>query len=221
MKKLVTGFQRFRDHVFDEHRELFHKLASGQAPQALFITCSDSRIQPNLLTQTEPGDLFVVRNAGNIVPPYTPQGCSEAGTIEYAVDALGVRDVVICGHSQCGAMKALLAPEPPKELPAVAAWLQHAEPTRRVMRTAYADRPEEEQLNVAIQENVLQQLVNLRTHPSIAAKLASGQLRLHGWVYKIPTGEIFAYDPDSGQFRPLVEVADRLPRAALTDAIGP
>ena len=222
MKKLVTGFQRFRDHVFEEHRELFHQLASGQAPQALFITCSDSRIQPNLLTQTEPGDLFVVRNAGNIIPPYSPQGCSEAGTVEYAVEVLGVADIVVCGHSHCGAMKALLDPEPPKGMPAVTAWLGHAEPTRRVMQTVYAERPADERLNVAIQENVLQQMVNLRTHPSVAAHLAAGKLRLHAWVYKITTGEIFAYDPETGQFRPLVEVSvDRLPRRALTDAIGP
>jgi carbonic anhydrase len=222
MKKLVTGFQRFRNQVFEEHRDLFAQLAAGQSPQALFVTCSDSRIQPNLLTQTEPGDLFVLRNAGNIVPPYTPTASAEAGTIEYAIEALGVEHVVVCGHSQCGAMKAILDDEPGKGMPAVAAWLAHAEPTRRVLRDLYAKTETEERLSIAIQENVLQQIVNLRSHPSIAARLANGRVHLHAWVYKITTGEIFAYDPANGQFKPLVEVSTAtLPPRALSDVFGP
>jgi carbonic anhydrase len=221
MKKLVAGFQRFQDHVFEEHRQLFTKLAGGQSPQALFITCSDSRVQPNLLTQSEPGDLFVLRNAGNIVPAYGPTPSAEAGTIEYAIEALGVEDVVVCGHSQCGAMNAILADQPAAGLPSVASWLVHAEPTRRILRDAYGDRPPEEKLNIAIQENVLQQIVNLRTHPSVAAKLACGRLSLHAWIYKIGTGEIFAYDPGSGQFKPLLELrSPKISRRSLADALG-
>jgi carbonic anhydrase len=221
MKKLVAGFQRFHDHVFEEHRQLFTKLAGGQSPQALFITCSDSRVQPSLLTQTEPGDLFVLRNAGNIVPPYGPVASAEAGTIEYAIEALGVEDIVVCGHSQCGAMNAILADQPAAGLPAVSSWLLHAEPTRRILRDAYPELAPAERLNVAIQENVLQQIVNLRTHPAVAAKLACGRLSLHAWVYKIATGEVFAHDRESGQFRPLLEVRERrISARSLADALG-
>ncbi|MDQ3037438.1 MAG: carbonic anhydrase [Myxococcota bacterium] len=208
MKKLVTGYQRFRDHSFEEHRELFAHLGGGQSPQALFITCSDSRINPNLLTQTNPGDLFILRNAGNIVPPHgaTPNG--EAATIEYAIEALGVRDIVVCGHSQCGAMKALLDPPSAPSLSAVRQWLTLAEPTRRVIERCYGDRDPEEKINVAIQENVLQQLVNLRTLPCVASHLAAGDLRLHAWVYQLTTGEVFSHDMQEGQFRPLTESAN-------------
>lgn len=223
MKKLVTGYQRFRDHSFEEHRELFTHLGSGQSPQALFITCSDSRVNPNLLTQTAPGDLFILRNAGNIVPPHGAAPNGEAATIEYAIEVLGVRDVVVCGHSQCGAMKALLDPEPAKGLPSVRDWLALAEPTRRVIERCYGDRDPEARINVAIQENVLQQLTNLRTHPCVAAHLAAGDLRLHAWVYQITTGAVFAHDSREGQFRPLTEVTQpAVARRALDDGLfGP
>jgi len=206
MKKLVTGFQRFRDHVFEEHRTLFEQLASGQTPQALFIGCSDSRLVPALLTQSRPGDLFVLRNAGNLVPPYgAGHGGGEAATIEYAIEALGVEHVVVCGHSHCGAMKALISPEPPEGMPEVRSWLAQAEATRRLVARCYSDREPMERLNVAIQENVLQQLVNLRTHPAVAARLAEGRLQLHAWVYKLESGEIFVHDETVGQFRALHE----------------
>jgi len=222
MKKLVTGHQRFRDHAFAEHRELFERLASGQRPQALFVTCSDSRISPNLLTQTDPGDLFILRNAGNIVPPHGACASGEAATIEYAIEALGVRDVVVCGHSHCGAMRALVEGGT-EALPSVERWLELAAPTRRVITTCYRDCDPEVQFNVAIQENVLQQLQNLRTHPAVAGRLAAGDLRLHGWVYKLTTGEIFAYDAREGQFRPLgeVPVGAVARRPAATDVLGP
>lgn len=223
MKKLVTGYQRFRDHAFQEHRELFAHLSAGQAPQALFITCSDSRINPNLLTQTDPGDLFILRNAGNLVPPYGAGASGEAATIEYAIEVLGVSDVVVCGHSQCGAMKALIDPPTSTSLGAVKEWLALAEPTRRVIERCYADRDDESKVNVAIQENVLQQLVNLRTHPCIASHLAAGDLRLHAWVYQITTGAVFSHDMDEGQFRPLTEKAKpAVARRALDgDLFGP
>lgn len=205
MKKLVTGYQQFREQSFEEHRELFARLGSGQSPQALFITCSDSRINPNLLTQTEPGDLFILRNAGNIVPPHGAGPNGEAATIEYAIEVLGVKDVVVCGHSHCGAMKALLTPGSADTLPSVRDWLALAEPTRRVIERCYRDSDPESRVNLAIQENVLQQVVNLRTHPCVASHLASGDLRLHAWVYKLTSGDIFAYDSSAGEFRPLTE----------------
>lgn len=216
MKKLVHGVHRFHTEVFNGQRELFTRLGRGQSPQALFVTCSDSRIDPNLLTQTQPGDLFLLRNAGNIVPAWGGPASAESATIEYAIEALGVEHVVVCGHSHCGAMKALITPGSTEGLPSVKGWLQHADATRRIVETCYADRDPEERLNVAIQENVLAQIGNLRTHPAVAARLAAGKLHIHAWVYKITSGEVFAYDEDAGQFRPLdgdAASAELFPRA--------
>jgi len=207
MEKLIRGIHEFQSHLFCAQRELFERLAHGQHPDALFITCSDSRVNPNLITQTQPGDLFILRNAGNIVPPYGAVKGGEDATIEYAVAALGIRDIVVCGHSGCGAMKALLEPESVRRLPAVAAWLQHAEATRRIMSENYGEEAGDALLLDTIKENVLVQIENLRTHPAVAAGLAAGRLNLHGWVYQIETGEVFAYDPNHRQFRPVVEAA--------------
>ena len=207
MQKLLQGIHHFQDNVFSSQRELFERLAEGQHPDALFITCSDSRINPNLITQTEPGELFIIRNAGNIVPPYGAANGGEGATIEFAVVGLGIQHIIVCGHSHCGAMKGLLHPESLTELPLMAAWLGHAEATRRIAQQKYEDRPAEALLNVAIQENVLVQLENLRTHPAVAAALAAGKLKLHAWVYKIETGQVFAYDPERGQFAPLTGIS--------------
>jgi len=201
MQKLVRGVDKFKREVYVPNKQLYARLAEGQSPSTLFITCSDSRVNPNTLTQTEPGEVFILRNAGNIVPAHGSSASGgEAATIEYAVAALGVTDIVICGHSLCGAMKGLLDPGSLESLPAVRAWLAHAESTRAILRANYADREGDALLNVAIQENVLVQLQNLQTLPSVAARLASGTLNLHGWVYKFETGDVFAYDGESGQF---------------------
>lgn len=200
MQKLIAGLHQFQAEIFGTQRELFERLAEGQAPEVLFITCSDSRINPNLLTQTEPGELFILRNAGNIVPPYGASQGGEAATIEFAVAGLNVKDIIICGHSHCGAMKGLLEPPPSRDFPALTQWLSHAELTRRVVRDTYTDRESPDLLNITIQENVLAQMENLRTHPVVASGLARGVLKLHGWVYKIETGDVFAYQPDIGQF---------------------
>jgi carbonic anhydrase len=207
MQKLLQGIHHFQDNVFSSQRELFERLAEGQHPDALFITCSDSRINPNLITQTEPGELFIIRNAGNIVPPYGAANGGEGATIEFAVVGLGIQHIIVCGHSHCGAMKGLLHPEGLTGMPMMAAWLGHAEATRRIARQKYEDRPVEALLNVAIQENVLVQLENLRTHPAVAAALAGGKLKLHAWVYKIETGQVFAYEPERGQFAPLTGIS--------------
>ena len=119
MQRLVDGVQRFQTNVFSAQRHLFERLAEGQNPLALFITCSDSRINPNLITQTEPGELFILRNAGNIVPPYGASRGGEEGSIEYAVSVLGVEDIIVCGHSHCGAMSALLDPAPRAHVPEI------------------------------------------------------------------------------------------------------
>jgi carbonic anhydrase len=207
MQKLLQGIHHFQDNVFSSQRELFERLAEGQHPDTLFITCSDSRINPNLITQTEPGELFIIRNAGNIVPPYGAANGGEGAAIEFAVVGLGIQHIIVCGHSHCGAMKGLLHPESLTEMPMMAAWLGHAEATRRIARQKYEDRPAEALLNVAVQENVLVQLENLRTHPAVAAGLAGGTLKLHAWVYKIETGQVFAYEPERGQFAPLKEIS--------------
>jgi carbonic anhydrase len=224
MHKLAQGVHKFQSEVFGRHKDLFARLADSQAPHTLFVTCSDSRINPNLLTQTAPGEIFIIRNAGNIIPSWGAPIGGEAATIEYAITALGVEHIVVCGHTGCGAMKAVLDPESTKSMPAVRQWLAHAETTRRIIEENYEGQPAEELHSIATQENVLAQLENLRTHPSVAARLAKGALALHGWVYKIVTGEVFAYHNDEGQFRPLAEVNAnnaRIPeRRVLGDELG-
>ncbi len=209
MLKLITGLHHFQSRVFQTHQELFERLAQGQNPEALFITCSDSRINPNLITQTEPGDLFILRNAGNIIPPFGAANGGEGATIEFAVGALGVKDIIVCGHSLCGAVKGLMQPELIKDLPSVAAWLSHAEATRRIVNENYQhlDLTEEQRLNIAVQENVLVQIENLKTHPAVAARLARGELNLHGWTYKIETGDVYSFDSKVGQFAAISETA--------------
>ncbi|WP_437205758.1 carbonic anhydrase [Planctomicrobium sp. SH664] len=206
MKKLVTGIHRFTNNVFTEERELFSELSNGQKPMALFITCADSRICPNLLTQTKPGDLFTLRVAGNIVPPYGSGAGGEAATIEYAVSVLRVSDVIVCGHSLCGAVSALVDDQNLERYPALNSYLKHAEATRRIMAENYSKTfDEDERLNLAIQENVLVQLENLRTHPSVLSALSRKQLNLHGWVYKMETGQVFGYNSEQEQFVPVQE----------------
>ena len=204
MQKLIEGTRHFQHTIFDTQKALFEQLSQGQQPLALFITCSDSRIDPNLLTQTQPGELFVIRNAGNIVPTYGAASGGEAGTIEYAVAALKVKDIIVCGHSFCGAMNGLLHPETLGALPAVQDWLRHAEATARVMKENHMDvTAEEERLKKAVEENVLVQLENLRTHPSVAAALSRGDVTLHGWTYHFEAGQVFTHAAESGQFIPL------------------
>lgn len=202
MQKLIRGLHHFQSQVTPTQREFFEQLAKGQRPEALFITCSDSRINPNLITQTDPGDLFILRNAGNIVPPYGMNPGGEAATIEFAIAGLKIHHIIVCGHSQCGAMSALLAPEKLQGLPALSNWLTHAESTRRIVQENYRDRQGAPLLSTTIEENVLVQLDNLRTHPAVATALARRELALHGWVYKIETGEVFYYDSEREQFVP-------------------
>jgi carbonic anhydrase len=207
MRRLVEGIHRFQNSVFGDQRELFSRLSTGQAPDTLFITCSDSRIVPNLFTQTGPGELFTLRNAGNIVPPYGASNGGESATIEYAVSVLGVRDIVVCGHSACGAVQALLNPKSVEEMPAIVNWLAQAEATRRIIRENYAHHSGDALLNVAIQENVLVQVENLETHPCVRAKLGRDELTLHAWVYKFESGQVFVYSTESRRFEALEDHA--------------
>ncbi|HSQ56681.1 MAG TPA: carbonic anhydrase [Gemmata sp.] len=209
MQKLIQGIHKFQKETFRPLQGLFEQLSHGQSPETLFITCSDSRIDPNLLTHSRPGELFILRNAGNIVPPHQTATNGEAATIEFAVAGLGVKDIIVCGHSHCGAMKGLLEPETLSGLPTVAAWLEYAAATRQIIRENYSHLDGDKLVTATVEENVLVQLENLRTLPAVAARMAKGDLRLHGWVYKIESGEVFGYDAENGQFAPLAEHAAR------------
>lgn len=212
MQKLIQGIHQFQRETFLPLQGLFEQLAKGQKPETLFITCSDSRIDPTLLTKAQPGDLFILRNAGNIVPAHGAGQGGEAATIEFAVAALGVKDVIICGHTHCGAMQGLLSPDKVASLPAVAAWLTHAETTRRIMLDNYGHLEGEPLLNATIEENVLVQLENLRTLPAVRSRLVKGDLHLHAWVYEIETGDVFAYDVSRQDFVKIDEYrSDRAP----------
>lgn len=200
MQKLVTGLHKFQSEVFRSHEDLFQSLSKGQHPEVLFITCSDSRIVPNLITQTDPGDLFILRNAGNIVPPYGAAPNGEAATIEFAISALGVKHIIVCGHTLCGAMKGLLSPSSLDEIPAVKSWLTHAEAARRLIEENYRHLEGQARLTAAAEENVLVQMEHLRTHPAVRSKIARGDLAMYGWMYKIESGDVFQFDHIHGQF---------------------
>jgi carbonic anhydrase len=204
MKKLVSGIVKFRGGEFESRKQLFAELANGQSPEVLFITCADSRIDPNLITQTEPGDLFVCRNAGNIVPPHAPVTGGITASIEYAVAVLGVKHIVVCGHTDCGAMKGALNPEALKDLPHVHDWIGHSRAAVEVVSAKHGQATLEE-LPAVIEQNVELQLQHLRTHPAVVSRISAGELELHGWVYNIETGGVTAYDADSDSFLPVEE----------------
>lgn len=202
MTQIIRGVLNFQKRVFGAKESLFQKLGQGQNPLALFITCSDSRIHPDLLTQTEPGELFVIRNAGNLVPTHESGPWGEAATIEYAIKQLHIRDIIICGHSKCGAIHGLLNLKSLGHLPTVAGWLKNAEAVLAKLPPADQLSPDQ-LLTRAIQENVLLQMEHIRTHPAVAEGLSNRILRLHGWVYHFELGKVEAYDPLSGKFSPL------------------
>lgn len=204
MRRLLQGVRVFQHRVFPERRKHFEELAKGQAPSTLFITCSDSRIVPELVTQTGPGELFVLRNAGNLVPSWDAEHTGEAATIEYAVKVLKVREIVVCGHSHCGAIQALLNPASVEELPAVKQWLSHAQQTLDEVASLPLDGTgsdaNEDLLSTAVKCNVMVQLAHLRTYPAVAEAEANGTLELLGWFYRFETGETFELDGASRQF---------------------
>lgn len=203
MKKLIRGLDEFRKTYVHTHQELLEQLSHGQKPRVLFITCSDSRVAPNLITNTDVGELFVIRNAGNIVPPYGAANGGEGGTIEYAITALGIEQVIVCGHSHCGAMKGLLKLNKLQaDMPLVYDWLKHAESTRRLVLENYPHQSGEELIETLVAENVLIQIENLKTYPMIRTKLHQGNLRIYGWIYEIETGEVLAYDAKTHTYLP-------------------
>lgn len=203
MKKLLRGLKEFQETYFAEHQDLFEQLAHGQKPRVLFITCSDSRIIPSLITQTDPGDLFVIRNAGNIVPPFGSANGGEGASIEYAVHALNIDQIIVCGHSHCGAMKGLLKLKELRDsMPLVCEWLEHAAATLRVMQDCYGHLEGEDLIEATVAENVITQIENLKTYPVIHSRLHQKNLEIYGWIYEIESGEVLAYDPDTHEFKP-------------------
>lgn len=209
MRRLLHGVRIFQDRIFPERRSHFEELAKGQAPSTLFITCSDSRIVPELVTQTAPGELFVLRNAGNLVPPWSAEHTGEAATIEYAVRVLKVSEIVVCGHSHCGAMNGLLNPASIEDLPAVKQWLCHARRTLEEVTNLplYGDGSDasDDLLTTAVKCNVMVQIAHLRTYPAVAEAEERGDLEVHGWFYRFETGETFELNGASRQFVSLNE----------------
>ena len=200
MRRLLEGLTLFQRLAYPRHKELFERLAKNQTPQAVFIACSDSRVVPNLIVQAEPGDLFIIRNAGNIVPP---AGSSYGGTtasLEYAIVALGIRDVILCGHSNCGAMGGILHPETLEGMPAVRQWVSHADEARRAAIEAHPGAPDDEMLEHVVDANVVAQIRNILTFPFVRPFVERGELELHGWVYDIATGRVKGLDASGRRF---------------------
>lgn len=206
MNRIIKGIQEFQKNIYPAKRGLFQQLAYSQNPEALFISCSDSRVSLEWITQCAPGDLFVCRIAGNMVPSYGHTDAVSA-TIEYAVSALNIKQIVVCGHSDCGAMKGLLQPGKLAEMPDVKGWLRHAEGARSAFEASSISMHAPEAVSAVAKLNVRVQLDHLRTHPQVASRLRSGSLELHGWFYEIETGEVLAWDPEGLRWITVHEVA--------------
>jgi len=223
VQKLEAGIHHFQANYFATHRQLFEQLAeNGQRPETLFITCSDSRVIPELITNAAPGELFIVRNVGNIVPSVKRGvlgGVSAA--IEFAVQVLEVGNVIVCGHTGCGAMGAILEPARVANLPLVRRWLAESESIPRLIEERYGALTGEERVTAAVEENVLLQLENLRSFDFVQQRLDEGKLKMSGWVFKIATGDVFDYDPIAGQFLKLAgedrQALSSRPPPALTE----
>ena len=200
MPQFAAGVVRFQNTVYPEKRELFERLSEGQSPEALFITCSDSRIETAMITQTEPGELFICRNAGNIVPPHTNHTGGMTASIEFSVSVLNVPHIVVCGHTECGAMKGAMNPEGLDGLPHVREWLGYSRAAMEAVNAMAPDADEDERMRLLLEQNVVLQLQHLKPHPSVAARLAKGDLTLHGWVYDIKTGGVVAWDEAENKF---------------------
>lgn len=203
MPHFAAGVVRFQNEVYPQKKDLFEKLSFGQKPEALFITCSDSRIETAMITQTDPGELFICRNAGNIVPPHSNQTGGMTASIEFAVAVLKVPHIVICGHTECGAMKGAMNPAGLDKLPHVKEWLGFSRAAVDIVEELFPKASDADKMDMLLEQNVILQLQHLRTHPAVAVRLAKGDLTLHGWVYDIKTGEVNAYDEDTKKFVPV------------------
>lgn len=204
LDKLIEGHKHFHKAVFPQKRHQFQLLAVSQSPEWLFITCSDSRVVPDLILQTSPGDLFITRNAGNVIPVHTGHVDGVTATIEYAVEVLKVKHAILCGHSDCGALKAAVNRVGLEKLPKASSWLRHVEGAFSHRQPLRPEEGEHGELASIIRGNVVAQLANLRAQPSVARALAHGTIDVHGWYYDILTGRIEQYDEQRREFLPLL-----------------
>jgi carbonic anhydrase len=205
VQRLIEGHKRFLKDIFPERRSRYHLLAESQAPQWLFITCSDSRVVPDLILGTEPGDLFISRSIGNVVPVSMSDVDGVSATIEYAVEVLRVPFIILCGHSDCGALKAALNREGLEKLPKASRWLRHVEAAFTHRQPPNPAEGEHAELAALIRGNVVAQLMNLKVQPAVAKALAHGELEVHGWFYDILSGRIEEYDESARRFVPFGE----------------
>ena len=203
LARIGQGVTKFQREVFPAQRAMFERLRGGQDPLALFLTCADSRVNPNLVTQTDPGEIFIERNPGNMVPPYVEFVGGVTAGVEYAMLVLKVPVIIVCGHNDCGVMKALMDPGKVHGMPGVQTWMAHGNGAReRVMREIpFAAR--EEQLLRVTEYNVLQQIEHLMTHPSVHRRLRYGEIEIRGWVYDIGSGTVREFNTTSGKFEPI------------------
>ena len=208
MKKLIKGIVEFRQNVRPDYREKFAQLALGQAPDALFIACSDSRVVPNLFASADPGDLFVIRNVGNLIAPADGNGlsqseASEAAGIEFALVNLAVTDIIICGHSECGAMQALLNGRHTVGPFHLRCWLRHGEAALERLEKNPGPDPTLAPQNQLSQLNVLSQIDHLKTYPCVRERVEAGRLRLHAWWFELKNADVYAYEHSLGRFVPI------------------
>lgn len=212
LTRITEGVRRFQEEIFPEQREMFERLRSHQDPLVLVITCSDSRIVPNLITQTEPGEIFIERNPGNLVPEFEPFVGGVTSSIEYAMLVLRVPLIIVCGHTDCGVMKALLNPASADGLPGVKQWMRHADRAREKMMREHGKDPEQVKLKYLTQYNVLAQMENVKSHPSVKARVEAGEVDVYGWVYDIGSGTIWQADPATGLFADTRKLTESTPR---------
>lgn len=207
MERLYKGIHKFKKSFFRKNEKSYKRLSKGQNPDALFITCSDSRVDPCLVTQSKPGELFIVRNVGNIIPPYNAikDKNSVAAAIEFAVLVLNVKDIIVCGHSKCGAMLELHHEDGRDDMPHLKDWLKIASPVKEAVDRLYSNSPQKSKIATILEkENVLAQLKNIQTYPFVAEALKKGAVHLQGWYYNIATGDIYAYNPETDVFEKIV-----------------
>lgn len=207
MEKLYKGIHKFHESYFIREEDFFKNLSHSQDPEVLFITCSDSRVDPNLVTQSRPGELFIVRNVGNIIPPYDAikDKNSVVAAIEFAVLVLKVKDIILCGHSNCGAINSLYMDD--KELckmPHLRDWLKIASPVKEMISSVYPDLAGISLNRKTEEENILFQLRNIETYPFVVQALNDGKLHIHGWYYDIGTGAVYSYNPVKDAFEKIV-----------------
>jgi carbonic anhydrase len=207
MKKLLDGIVDFRKRILPTCRDKFAELAKGQNPDALLVTCSDSRVAPNWFASTDPGDLFVVRNVGNLVPPAgtgpNPKliGGSVLAAAEFSILRLNVSHIIVCGHSECGAMQTLLAENPPNDTPYLKSWLTYGEPALKKLKQETAFDSKLSRVNQLSQFNVLQQIEHLKSHSFIRKQVEENKVQIHGWWFDIAKADVYAFEKDAGKFK--------------------